>query len=178
MAKEYNISKTSGQCNKCEKQLAVGQEFVAVVKDVNDDLSRLDFCKACWDALGEEGGQADPAIVGIWHTKVPQAQEKKRQFVDNELLVDFFTRTEGAQDATKVSFRYVLALVLMRKKLLVYDGMQKDAAGAELWLTHLRGSEQAYHVIDPKMDEDKIAEVGRRLDEILPSNDDHGENQQ
>jgi hypothetical protein len=176
MAKEYNISKTSGQCSKCDNQLAVGQEFVAVVKEINEDLSRLDFCKACWDAMGE---QIDPSIVGVWHTKVPQAQEKKRQFVDNELLVDFFTRTEGAQDATKVSFRYVLALVLMRKKLLVYDGMQKDAGDAQVWLTHLRGTQQVYHVIDPKMDEDKIAEVSNRLDEILPSADESsGENQQ
>ena len=175
MAKEYNISKTSGQCSKCGNQLAVGQEFVAVVKEVSEDLSRLDFCMPCWEVSGQHN---DPTFVGIWHTKVPQHQEKKRQFVDNELLVDFFTRTETAQDATKVSFRYVLALVLMRKKLLVYDGMQKDAAGAEVWLTHLRGSEQVYHVIDPKMDEEKIAEVSRRLDEILPSNDPQGENQQ
>jgi hypothetical protein len=68
----------------------------------------------------------------------------------------------------------------MRKKLLVYDGMQKDAGDAQVWLTHLRRSEseKVYHVIDPRMDEEKITEVSNRLDEILPSNDPQGENQQ
>ena len=55
----------------------------------------------------------------------------------------------------------------MRKKLLVYDRMQREDDGGEIWQMHFKGSDQVHHVIDPKLDEDKIAEVSGQLGQIL-----------
>ncbi len=55
----------------------------------------------------------------------------------------------------------------MRKKLLVYDRMERGEDGTETWEMHLRGNPQGHRVIDPKMDEDKIAEVSTQLGQIL-----------
>ena len=38
MAKEYNISKTSGQCRACGKEFAAGDEFVATVREAGDEF--------------------------------------------------------------------------------------------------------------------------------------------
>jgi len=164
MAKEYNISKTSGQCTSCSKTLEPQEEFVATVREGEEDFVREDFCAACWDSHRME---QTPDLFGIWRSRVPKPQEKKKLFVDDELLISFFERLDGADDENKISLRFVLALVLMRKKLLVYDGAGKQPDGKEIWKMHFKASDQTHSVIDPHMDEDKIAEVSRHLGEIL-----------
>jgi hypothetical protein len=164
MAKEYNISRNAAVCAKCSQALQAGDEFVAALRETKDDFQRQDFCLPCW--ADQQAVQGDD-LVGVWHSHVPLAQEKKKMFVDNDLLVNFFHRLQDAQEPSKISFRYVLALVLMRKKILVYDGMEKLPAGGAVWNMHARGIDKKLHVIDPGMDESKIAEVSQHLGEIL-----------
>jgi len=164
MAKDYNISKTAGLCAACRKDLQAGEQFVATVRQEADEFLRADYCLACWGE-GPRDSQAD--VVGVWRSRVPQPQEKRRLFVDNELLINFFERLDGAESTAKLCFRYVLALVLMRKKLLVYDRTERGDDGTEIWLMHFKGSEHVHRVIDPKMDEEKIAQVSRQLGQIL-----------
>ena len=164
MAKDYNIAKTLGECCRCQKPLAAGEELVATVTEAGEELQRMDFCCGCWDA---DDRQAAPEILGFWRTRVPRAREKKKLLVDDELLINFFERLDGAEEPAKINFRFVLALVLMRKKLLVYDTSEKQEDGTDLWSMHFKGSEQKHAVIDPHMDEEKIALVSRQLGQIM-----------
>ena len=163
MAKEFNISKTSGSCSACRKQMQPGEELVTTVKEVNEEFVREDFCTDCWKP---QPGREE-ALVGSWRTRVPQPQEKKRLLVDDAILVNLFERLAGTDQPAKINFRYVLALVLWRKKLLAYDRMERRPDGAEVWKMHFKGSDQVQEVIDPKMDDLKIAEVSGQLGQIM-----------
>jgi hypothetical protein len=170
MAKEYNITRTAGRCTACQQELAARQEFVATVREVagpddEDELVRQDYCLDCWGPA-REATTADKSVFGIWHARAPAPKEKKKTFVDDDLLVNFFDRLEGADEPAKVQFRFVLALILMRKKLLAYDGIEPGQADGP-WLMHFRGSGRKCKVADPHMDEDKIAQVSRQLGEVL-----------
>ncbi len=164
MAKEYSVNKTAGQCCNCEKQLEVGVEFVATLKEASEEFLREDFCLSCWE---NHKDNCQPGMLGFWHSKVAQPQEKKKLFVDNELLINFFERLDGSEEPAKINFRFVLALILMRKKLLVYEGSSKMDDGRDTWTMHLKGSEEKHQVIDPKMDDEKISQVSEQLSEIL-----------
>jgi hypothetical protein len=165
MPKDYEIARSAGTCASCGRQLAAGEEFMAVLKETPDQLAREDYCVGCWSAEGTEAPAA--GALGTWKTRLPQPREKKRLFVDDDLLVNFLDRLADADAPAKVAFRYVLALVLMRKKLLVYDRTETLDDGAEVWQMHLKGDGREYSVIDPKLDEDGIAGVSRQLGEIL-----------
>jgi len=170
MAKEYNITRTAGRCTVCLQELAAQQEFVATVREIagaddEDELVRQDYCLTCWEPA-REATTADKSVFGIWRARVPTPKEKKKTFVDDELLVNFFDRLEDAPEPAKVQFRFVLALILMRKKLLAYDGIELGE-GDRPWLMHFRGSGRKCKVVDPHMDEDKIAEVSRQLGDVL-----------
>ena len=163
MTKEYSFSKTSGQCNACKAAMVSEQEFMATIREAGDEILREDYCLDCWQAQPRDR-QTD--LLGVWRARVPKPDEKKKLFVDDELLTNFFQRLEGAEEPAKIAFRFVLALVLMRKKLLVYDRMTK-ADGKEIWQMHFKGSDQVQQVINPRMDEEKIARVSQDLGEIL-----------
>jgi len=168
MAKDYDIAKPRGLCAACGRQMASGEEFVAILVEnapaTENEFLREDYCTACWKARAAD--QAPPAFC-LWQSRVPAPQEKKKLFVDDELLINFFQRLEGEEEAARISFRFVLALVLMRKKLLVYEGMKKLPAGGEVWKMRLKGTDEMHEVIDPKMDDEKIAQVSEQLGQIL-----------
>ena len=163
MAKDYDIARTAGQCCDCEAQIAPGQQYVACVVQAGKELQRRDYCLQCFK---QPEGDLDEDVLGQWRTRAAQPQEKKKLFIDDELLLNFFERLEDAEEPAKVNFRFVLTLVLMRKKLLVYERSDANEDG-EIWTLRVRGSDRTSKVIDPHMDEEKIAEVSRQLGEIM-----------
>jgi len=166
MPKDYDIAKISGQCCACGRALEAGAAFVATVHEADGELQRRDWCPACWQGRDAD---AQKAPLASWAARVPTPEQKKRTFVDDDVLVQFFERLDGTDEPARVSFRFVLALLLMRKKLLVYDGSGRRADGAEVWHMHFKGDEQSREVLDPHMDEQKIAEVTEQIGAILES---------
>jgi hypothetical protein len=163
MGKDYDIGRPAGRCAECGKELSPGDEYMAAVREAGEGFDRQDVCLSCWEA--KEHGEA--GAYGVWRARVPRADEKKRLFVDDEVIIEFFDRLEGAEEPAKVNFRFVLGLVLMRKKLLVYDRMRAEPDGREVWLMHLKGQERQQEVVDPHMDDEKIADVSRQLNQIM-----------
>ena len=166
MARQYNIARSAGQCFRCEKELGEREEFMAVIRDEEGEFQRQDWCLACWDSDDRDSGQTQ-SLFGQWRTRMPARQARKRTFVDDEMLVGFFQRLAGATEPARQSFRFVLALVLMRKKLLVYERSDTDDAGEETWTMRLKGTDETQQVLNPRLDEDKIDEVGEQLSQIL-----------
>jgi hypothetical protein len=164
MAKDYHIQGATGRCGACGAALAPGTEYVATIWPDDDDFRRRDYCPACWNG-GDE--QRRGRAFGVWRTRVPAPRPKRRLFVDDGLLVNFFERLAGEQDPARVSFRFVLALILMRKKLLVYDRTDAEPDGTETWTMHLRADGTTHRVTNPRMDDEKIAQVSRKLNDIL-----------
>jgi len=163
VAKEYNISRPTGTCAGCDRAFEVGDGFFTILKDTDEELARNDFCLDCWDKNPQQG----EGILGVWRGKIPAKQEKKRVFIDDELLVSFFSSLEGTEDPSRISLRFVVALALMRKRLLSYDGVTTTPDGREMWKMSLRKVEKPFMVANPHLDEEKIAEVSQRLGEIL-----------
>jgi len=164
MAKEYDIAKPAGLCHGTGEQMAPGEEFVAVLRETPDQLVREDYSLAYWEAHPCDDA---PSVVGVWRTRVPEPQAKKKLLIDDGLLMNLFERLEGAEEPARINFRYVLTLILMRKKLLVYDHTEKDDQGLDVWRLRAKGSDKIHEVIDPHLDESQIAEVSENLSEIM-----------
>jgi len=139
-------------------------------------FARFDFCDTCWSA----GKRPDPSrgqgeLFSFWKTQVPVPTQKKKLFVDDSVLVDLFTRLEDKDSPEDVRFRFVLALILMRKRLLRYEGMEElkvsadEAANVpEVWNMLPRGENaKPVKVINPRLTPDQISEVSGQLSQIL-----------
>jgi len=169
----------------------------ATAAEAPSPFVRVDFCQGCWDegrrpeglspeALGlvEPGpsaARARLAMFSFWRTTVPLPQQKKKLLVDDTVLADVFQRMEGKTDPQEVRFRFVLALILMRKRLLKYEGTEEapvvtDAAAPrapEIWRMLPKAREAgggwgaAVHVINPHLTAEQITEVSQQLSAIL-----------
>jgi len=105
-------------------------------------------------------------IVGFWQATMPAQEQKKKLFVDDGVLCDLFERLKDTTDAPKLNFRFVLGLILMRKKMLIYDTSRTDD-GKDIWEMHFKGREEKLDLLNPKLDESQMAEVSQQLGQIL-----------
>jgi len=149
---------------------------------------RVDYCEKCWGEGKRPQASSGAVMFSHWKTVVPVPQEKKRLLVDDSVLVDLFQRMEGRTEPQEVRFRFVLALILMRKRLLKYEGMEgnsefgiqnseltADAQSAgsasappqEVWLMKLRGTEAPIKIVNPHLTAEQISEVSGQLSSIL-----------
>jgi len=164
----WDIGRSSGHCAATGSPLSPGDACIVALVEREDDLSaplaRVDFSEAGWAS-----GPRPKGVIAFWKTTVPEASEKRRGFVDDQTLLDLFERLGGDERPHRVRFRFVLMLLLVRKKLLRVVGTA-SAEGVERWSVLPRGAaegEVPAEVVNPKLDERAMAEVTEQLGEVL-----------
>ena len=86
--------------------------------------------------------------------------------VDNDVLCTLFERLADTSEQAKVNFLFVLGLILMRKRLVIYETTRSEE-GRDVWVVRLKGREDRLDLVDPKLSEGQVAEVSQQLGEIL-----------
>ncbi|MCB9840081.1 MAG: hypothetical protein H6809_00330 [Phycisphaeraceae bacterium] len=175
----YETGRPTGVCAATGRPLEVGERFVAVLVEPTAGagggpagLERLDFSVAAWD----DGRRPEGEVFAFWRSVVAAPGAKKRQLVDDAALVDLFEQLEGASEARKVAFRYLLALVLVRKRLLHMEGT-RTLDGASVLLVRPKGvavpperggdGPALVEVVDPGLDARAMEEGTEELSAIL-----------
>ncbi|MHC4440057.1 MAG: hypothetical protein ACYS3S_22100 [Planctomycetota bacterium] len=156
---EWEITKSLGQCSGTERKIEYGEEYFAALVETGEGLQRRDFCAEYWE-------DQKPEVFCYWKTRLPEQGQKKQLFVDDQMLMAFFERLEKETEQEKVNFRFVLALILMRKRILKYDET-KNVDDQEIWCLRIVGEKQIVEVINPHLDEDQIEQLSSQIGEIL-----------
>ena len=157
----YDVPRPAGKCAASGREIAPGERFIAAVRETPAGLERLDIAQECWTATFDRTG-----LLGFWQTTMPRPEEKRKVFVDDEVLCNLFERLADAAEPGKVNFRFMLGLILMRKRLIVYEDSRQDA-GRDVWVVRMKGKDERLDLIDPKLDEQHMAEVSQQLGQIL-----------
>ena len=156
----YDVPRPGGKCAVSGRDIPAGEKFIAAVRETATGLERVDISLECWETFDRTG------LLGFWQTTMPRPEEKKKLFVDDQVLCELFERLADATEPAKVNFRFVLALVLMRKRFVVYEETRHDA-GRDVWVVRMKGKDQRLDLIDPKLNESAMAEVSQQLGQIL-----------
>ncbi|MBN1488696.1 MAG: hypothetical protein JXA69_02165 [Phycisphaerae bacterium] len=156
---DWQIERTSGKCAASGRELAEGEEFYAVLIDRGETLERLDYALDAWT------GPPEGAFC-FWRTRVPVKTARKQLWVDNDVLINLFVRLADETEDIKVQFRFVLALLLMRKKILKYEQTLHDD-GREYWQMRLVREQSVHRVENPHLTDAQTEAVTAQLSAIL-----------
>ncbi len=158
---DWNIVKHSPACSKCEKTVQEEETIYSCLSLNDNAFLRLDFCDNCW------GNESESRYFSFWKTHVPKKGEQRRKVIDNAAIMNLFLRlgeNERYQNEPWAkNMRYVLALFLMRKKLLKPRNQGKDDVGDFMEL-YSKEEDKLFKIYNPRLDEE---EVTRLNDEIL-----------
>jgi len=156
----HDVPRGLGKCSVSGRALDVGEKYFAAIRETPEGIERLDVSAECWADFPKEG------LLAYWQTIAARAEEKKKVFVDDEVLCTLFERLADATEPVKIHFRFVLGLILMRKRLVVYESARHEE-GRDVWVVRMKGKEERLDLTDPKLDEEQVAEVSLQLGQIL-----------
>ena len=156
---EWEVNRPLGCCCGSGRKIEYGEGYFAALVETENGLERRDFCSDYWQS-------EKPEVYCYWKSRLPEPGHKKQIFVDDEMLLAFFERLEKESEQEKMNFRFVLALVLMRKKRLKYDSSRTEK-GAEIWRLKVVGDDRFVEVINPHIDEEQIGQLSSQVGQIL-----------
>lgn len=157
---EYEITRSAGRCETCARTIGPEETFCSAVFEITNGFQRRDYCEACWSG---------PPAAALCHyrTRLPRRTEKRRLLIDDRALIAFFDRLAGTEgDPLKAGFRFVLALVLMRKRLLKYERTEREA-DREYWVVRLTRDQRDERILNPQLDDQRIALLTGEIGAIL-----------
>lgn len=186
MGRGMAIGRCTGRCAATDRELEPGETCIAVLarplpeeesaepkagrKGRGDGpiLVRLDFAVAAWDAAWVDRAFKD-RVLCWWRATVPDPDSPTRKFVDDSILLDLFERLEDDKEERRQAFRFVLGLILLRRrKLRMIDREKVD--GSTYWIFKRVGAGDdapLYRAMDPELNESDADEIAEQLSEIV-----------
>ena len=148
---EYQIQPNTRRCAVSGRELKPGERYYSVLLDEGGKFVRKDYAAEAWP-----GPPAD--AFGFWAGRVPDAGGRRKPPIDDDLLLDCFGRLEGRTDPSGENFRYVLALLLMRRKRFRFEEARNEA-GREVLVLRCSRTGARYEVANPGLADEEMAAV-------------------
>lgn len=159
-AGSYDVGRPGNHCAACGQELAPGTPIIAALRESPAGFERVDLDLNCWTAFDRSN------LAAFWQSAVPHPTAKKKLLVDDSVLCDLFERLSDASESAKLNFRFVLGLILMRKRLLNYESSHEHD-GSDWWVVRLKGRDASLEMLNPRLGEQQVAEVSTQLGDIL-----------
>jgi hypothetical protein len=154
---EWKFARRRDRCNACEVVFEEGARHVSTLSLAGEDLSREDFCLACWE------GKPRTEETFFWYTRT--CGDRRGLRLDLPMLEQLFHRLDGRAEPGMADLRYVLCLLLMRKKRLKLVRITRDPA--EMMLVRRPRRDESLKVLVRELAAERIEELRRELAEIF-----------
>ena len=129
------------------------------------DVVRKDYCGEAWT-----GPPAN--AFGWWKSRIPEPSAKKIKLAPNDVLLELFD--ELADRPEQLDLRYVLALLLIRRRVLRLDApcdalaaKPADDAATECMMVYCPKRDAAYELQVAMPAPARIDEIQQQLSELL-----------
>ncbi len=156
---DYQIQASTRRCAVTGRELQPGERFYTALVEDGGKFVRQDFSPEAW--------QGPPAnAFGFWAGRVPPPEQSRRPRFDDDLLFDCFQRLEGQSEPGRVNFRYVVALLLMRRKRLRFEEVRRQG-DREVMLLRCARTGARYEMVNPQLTEEQMETVQEEVFKVL-----------
>lgn len=132
---EWKFRRRNGACSACNSAFEDGARHASVLSISDDSLAREDLCLVCWHGRPREAAERDSNDLVYWFTR--HRAGKRGLQLDLPTLEAVFLRLEGRTEPKLSELRYLLCLLLMRKKRLKIDRILRgEGEQGESMLVH------------------------------------------
>ena len=156
---DYQIQPNSRRCAVSGRELQPGERFFSALLEEDRQLVRKDYSKEAWQGPPQ-------GAVSFWTGHVLVGTEKIKPRFDDELLEDCFQRLEGQPETGRVNFRYVVALLLMRRRRFRFETSVVEDGIETMSLRCLRTGAK-HEVVNPRLSDDEMAQVQEDVFNVL-----------
>lgn len=165
---DFTIRSCTRRCAESGRALAAGEPYYSILVEEENDVIRRDIAAEAWQGPPEDH-------LGWWRARLADRNGGKPKLAPGEVLISLFER--WAKDPQQADARYVLALLLIRRRMLRIEeagfavglhGEEADQGGATDTLKlYCPQNDKSYEVACVKPSTEQIASIQKRLSELL-----------
>lgn len=157
---DFELARFTRHCRASGRELTPGEAFYSVLVPEGAEVVRHDYAADAWEGPPEKA-------LGWWKSHVPQPHARKANVAPSEVMLQYFQELEGRPD--KEDERYVLALLMIRRRVLRQERTEPDDAGREVAVLYCSRNETEYRtpVVVPTLE--RAAAIQEELIRLLYS---------
>lgn len=155
---EFDIQRCSRQCAKSGRLIEPGEEYYSILTNDSGTVVRHDYATEAW-----EGPTGD--YVGWWKAQLPGGNSRKPTWAPNDVMLDLFTQLEQHPD--QADTRFVLSLLLVRRRVMRLDGYERESDGREVALLHCPRNSNDYRIPSVKPSPQRMQAIQDKLASLL-----------
>ena len=169
-ASSYSVTSPKPTCAVTGDPIEPGGPCVSLLYESADGetLERLDVAMPVWERGDRPARPGKP--IAHWRTTMRESDAPKRALIGDDEVLDLFEQLEDADGNDQLAFRYLLCLILIRKKLLVWEGARPataDEAGVVIVRRRRDKEGPTTEVIDPGLDNESIEAATLQLSAVM-----------
>ncbi|HVU90538.1 MAG TPA: hypothetical protein VHD36_24665 [Pirellulales bacterium] len=155
---DYDVQRFTRHCAASGRELAPGEEFFTALVAEGAEVRRLDFAIDAWTGPPERS-------LGWWKSRVPTPDAKRPRLAPNDVLLELFTGLEGIEE--KADMRLVMALLLVRRRVLRLEKQETDERGRETLVLFSPREDATYRVAAVMPEAARAQEIQDELSRLL-----------
>jgi hypothetical protein len=154
---DYQLHRPARKCAATGRELADGETVYSTLVDEGGQLVRQDFAAEAWSG-------PPPGALGWWKARIATRESKAHHMAPRETLVELFQSL--ANDPAQQELRYVLTLLLLRRRVLRLEE-SAEGAPAGTMTVYSHDLDETFEVREAMPDEARAAEIEQRLAALL-----------
>ena len=154
---DYDIQSCTRRCAVSGRDLLPGEVCYSAILAAGGHVERRDYAPECWQGPPE-------GALGWWKARLAARENKKAKLAPSDVLLKLLSELESRPDQSDM--RYVLALLLVRRRVLRVED-DSNAAGDEELTLHSPRENATYRVRVALPSEERAEEIQRELTGLL-----------
>lgn len=162
MAEAWNVARSTRTCAQSGEVIPPETPYYSALLETDNGFDRRDYSAESWPEIDRA------EFFSFWKNKGYSPKADKKPPVDYERLLSFFDALAGAEERSKRLLRYVVALVLVRRRKLRLDDMGRTEQGEDrLVLFDRRDGGKTVEVLSPEATREELSETQEKLNRLF-----------
>ncbi len=160
---DWTIQTRNDRCAVTGHAFADGEFFFTLLFDGKDGFRREDLCEAAW----KERASAAPQPFSFWRAKFQAPSPPKPEPLGKQTAEDLLRRYMNEPLPQLANARYILAVMLERKRMLREIEARRSDDGTLLRIYEHSKTGEVFVIPDPQLRLDQVAGVQDEIAALL-----------
>lgn len=155
---DFDIQRCTRRCAATERELRPGETIYSVIVAEGASVVRRDYAADAWPGAPE-------GALGWWKSQMPGATNRKMSWAPSDVMLHYFVELESRPEESDL--RYVLTLLMIRRRLLRLDETAQEPDGSETLVVFSTKNDAQYRVPVRQPSPERIEQIQQQLGDLL-----------
>ena len=155
---DYDIQRCTKHCSISGRELLPGEQYYSALVADGADLCRVDYATDAWQGPPEKA-------VGWWKAEIPDPKTNRMHWAPNDVMLQLFD--ELTEQPDKRDMRYVLSLLLIRRRVMRLEENETDEQGQPVMVVYCPRRDETYTIVSQAPEPAAIETIQEELSQLL-----------